>query len=86
MIIDRFQNLQAQEVAELIKRNLLEVTSQYYAPEYVASLIEHHSPTQLLDQASKHHIFVAMLVTQHWDYFFANPNPDRVLITLKRMI
>ena len=60
MIIDRFQNLQAEEVADLIERNLLEITSEYYPPEYVASLIDHHSPMQLLDQASKHHIFVAM--------------------------
>ena len=60
MIIDRFQGFQAEEVADLIKRNLLEITSKYYSPEYVASLIDHHSPTQLLEKARTHHIFVAM--------------------------
>ena len=60
MIIDRFQASQAEEVAELIKRNLLEITSQYYSPEYVASLIDHHSPTQLLAKADTQYIFVAM--------------------------
>lgn len=59
MIIDRFQASQAEEVAELIKRNLLEITSQYYTPEYVASLIEHHSPMQLLQNAETQYVFVA---------------------------
>lgn len=60
MIIDRFQDSQAKEVAEIIKRNLLEITSKYYPPDYVASLIEHHSPTQLLENARTQHIFVAV--------------------------
>ena len=60
MIIDRFQDFQAEEVAELIKRNLLEITSKYYSPDYVAFLIDHHSPTQLLENARTQHIFVAM--------------------------
>ena len=60
MIIDRFQASQAEEVAELIKRNLLEITSQYYSPEYVTSLIDHHSPMQLLEKARTQNIFVAM--------------------------
>jgi GNAT superfamily N-acetyltransferase len=60
MIIQRFQTSQAEEVAELIKRNLLEITSQYYSPEYVASLIDHHSPVQLSKNTETHYIFVAM--------------------------
>jgi GNAT superfamily N-acetyltransferase len=60
MVIKRFQDSQAEEVAELIKHNLLEIASKYYAPEYVASLIDHHSPMQLLDQARTQHIFVAV--------------------------
>jgi len=60
MIIERFQASQAEEVADLIKRNLLEITSQYYSPGYVASLIDHHSPMQLLENAWTQHIFVAM--------------------------
>ena len=60
MIIERFQDFQAEEVAKLIKRNLLEITSKYYSSDYVASLIEHHSPMQLLEKARTHHIFVAM--------------------------
>jgi len=60
MIIENFQTSQAEEVSELIKRNLLEITSQYYSPEYVTSLIEHHSPVQLLEMSRAQHIFVAM--------------------------
>ena len=60
MIIRRFQASQAEEVAELIKRNLLEITSQYYSPEYVVSLIGHHSPMQLLEKAKTQRMFVAM--------------------------
>lgn len=60
MIIDRFQASQAEEVAELIKRNLLEITSKYYSPDYVESLIDHHSPAQLIKKARKQHIFVAI--------------------------
>jgi GNAT superfamily N-acetyltransferase len=60
MTIDRFQASQAEEVAELIKRNLLEITSQYYSPEYVASLMKHHSPMKLLEKAMAQHIFVAV--------------------------
>jgi len=60
MIIDQFQAIQAEEVAELIKRNLLEITSKYYSPDYVASLIDYHSPVQLLEKARTQRIFVAM--------------------------
>lgn len=60
MIIDRLQAPQAEEVAELIKRNLLEITSKYYSSEYIASLIDHHSPVQLLKNAETHYVFVAM--------------------------
>lgn len=60
MIIKNFQASQAKEVAELIKRNLLEITSQYYSPEYVISLIDHHSPMQLLEKSRAQHIFVAV--------------------------
>jgi GNAT superfamily N-acetyltransferase len=59
MIIDRFQASQAKEVAELIKRNLLEITSQYYSPEYVASLIDHHSPMKLLEKAMTQRVYIA---------------------------
>ena len=60
MIIDKFQASQAEEVAELIIRNLLEITSKYYSPDYVAFLMDHHSPIQLLEKAKTQHIFVAM--------------------------
>ena len=60
MIIDTFQDFQAEEVAELIKRNLLEITSKHYSPEFVASLIDHHSPMQLIEKARTQHIFVAV--------------------------
>ena len=60
MIIKNFQASQAKEVAELIKRNLVEITSQYYSPKYVASLIDHHSPIKLLETAMAQRIFVAV--------------------------
>ena len=60
MIIKRFQDAQAEEVAEFIKINLLEITSIYYPPEFVEFLIDHHSPKQLLEKARTQHIFVAM--------------------------
>jgi GNAT superfamily N-acetyltransferase len=60
MVIDRFQASQAEKVAELIKDNLLEITSKYYSAEYVASLIEHHAPMKLIEKAMNQHIFVAM--------------------------
>ena len=60
MIIDKFQASQAEEVAELIIRNLLEITSKYYSPDYVAFLMDHHSPIQLIEKAKTQHIFVAM--------------------------
>jgi GNAT superfamily N-acetyltransferase len=60
MIICRFRDTQAEEVAELIKRNLLEITSKYYSPEYVVSLINYHSPMQLLEKARTQRIFVAV--------------------------
>ena len=60
MIIDTFQDSQAEEVAELINRNLLEITSKYYSSEYVTSLVDHHSPKQLLEKAKTQVIFVAV--------------------------
>jgi len=60
MNIKKFQDSQAEEVAKLIKRNLLEITSKYYSPEFVVSLIDHHSPMQLLEKARNQYIFVAM--------------------------
>jgi GNAT superfamily N-acetyltransferase len=60
MIIDRFQDFQAEEVANLIRRNLLEIISKYYSPEYVASLVSSFSPEQILEKAKTQYIFVAM--------------------------
>ena len=60
MIIKRFQASQAEEVAELIKRNLLEITSKHYPPKYVASLIQSLSSTQILNKAVTQYIFVAI--------------------------
>lgn len=60
MIINRFQDFQAEEVAELIKRNLLEIISKYYTPAYVASLVDSFSPTNILKNAKTQYIFVAV--------------------------
>jgi GNAT superfamily N-acetyltransferase len=60
MIINRFQDSQAEEVAELIKRNLLEIISEFYTPAYVASLVDSFSPTNILENAKTQQIIVAM--------------------------
>jgi GNAT superfamily N-acetyltransferase len=60
MIIDKFQDFQAEEVAKLIERNLLEITSKYYTPDYVAALIDDFSPTQIIKTARTQYIFVAL--------------------------
>lgn len=60
MIIDKFQGFQAEEVAELIKRNLLEITSKYYTSEYVASLMDDFSLSRILEKARTQHIFVVV--------------------------
>ncbi len=60
MNINRFHNLQAKEVAALIKRNLEEISSQYYSPEYIDSIISHLSASKLIERAETEHIFVAM--------------------------
>ena len=60
MIIDRFQDFQAEEVANLIRRNLLEIISKYYSPDYVASLVNSFSSEQILEKARTQYIFVAI--------------------------
>jgi GNAT superfamily N-acetyltransferase len=58
MIIERLQAHQADDVAILIKRNLLEVISQYYPPDYVAYLLDCFSSAQMLENAKNQDIFV----------------------------
>jgi len=60
MIIDRLQDAQAEDVSRLIKRNLLEIISNYYPSAYVAALIEEFSPTNILRNAQAQHVFVAI--------------------------
>lgn len=60
MIIEKFQESQAEDVSKLIKRNLLEITSKYYTSDYVLSLVDNFSPTQILEKARTQHIFVAI--------------------------
>jgi len=59
LIIDRFQESQAEEVAKLIKRNLLEIISKYYPAEYVTDLIAEHSAISILRKALTQYVFVA---------------------------
>jgi len=51
MDIKRFSNLQAEEVAALIKRNLLEISSQYYSPDDIASIVCHLPAANLIERA-----------------------------------
>ena len=60
MNINKFHDHQAEEVAVLIKRNLLEISSQYYPPDYMAAIARDLSPEKLIENAKKEHIFVAM--------------------------
>ncbi|MBT3314304.1 MAG: GNAT family N-acetyltransferase [Anaerolineae bacterium] len=60
MNINKLDNHQAEEAAALIKRNLMEISSQYYSPEYIASIINHLSAEKLRERADREHIFVAM--------------------------
>ena len=59
MIISGFQDFQADEVSSVIKRNLLEIISNYYSPAYVSFLVDSFSPTNILKNAKRQHIFVA---------------------------
>jgi len=60
MVIDRLQDSQAEDVARLIKRNLLEITSNYYPSAYVAALIKEFSPANIMRTARTQHVFVAL--------------------------
>jgi GNAT superfamily N-acetyltransferase len=60
MIIERLQDSQAEDVSGLIKRNLLEIISNYYPSAYVAALIAEFSPANILRHARTHRVFVAI--------------------------
>jgi GNAT superfamily N-acetyltransferase len=60
MIIEKFQESQAEEVAKLIKRNLLETSSKYYTSDYVTSLVDNFSPAQILEKARTQYIIVVI--------------------------
>jgi predicted N-acetyltransferase YhbS len=60
MNIHKFQDHQAEEVAALIERNLLEISSQYYSPDYIARIVGHLSAPNLVEIAKTEHIFVAL--------------------------
>lgn len=60
MHIALIQPHQADAAAALIRRNLLEIVSKDYPPEYITSLLDHFSPAQLLEDAQTQHFFVAM--------------------------
>ena len=59
MNIQKLQDHQAEEVAALIERNVLEISSQYYSPDYIARIIDHLSAPNLIELAKTQHIFVA---------------------------
>ena len=60
MNINKFHDHQAEEVAELIKRNLMEINSQYYPPAYMAAIVRDLSPEKRIENAKKEQLFVAM--------------------------
>ncbi len=51
MNINKFYTSQAEEVAELIKRNLMEISSQYYPPAYMAAIARDLLPEKLIENA-----------------------------------
>lgn len=59
MIVDRFHDSQAEDVSRLIKRNLLEITSNHYPSTYITALMEEFSPTSILRNARTQRVFVA---------------------------
>jgi len=60
MAFQKFQDHQAEEVAALIERNLLEISSQYYSSDYIARIVDHLSAPNLIEIAKTEHIFVAL--------------------------
>jgi hypothetical protein len=59
MPIEKFQPAQAEAVSRLIRRDLLEINSRDYPPEFIQRLVEHFSPARLVEDARTQHIFVA---------------------------
>jgi GNAT superfamily N-acetyltransferase len=60
MLIEKFQNRQAEAVSNIIRRGLLEINSQDYPAEFIQSLADHFSPAQIVENAQTQHIFVAI--------------------------
>ena len=55
-----FQDSQADEVSQLIRRNLLEVNSKDYPAEFIDLLMTEFSPNRMIERAKKQFIYVAM--------------------------
>jgi predicted N-acetyltransferase YhbS len=60
MLIEKFQNRQAEAVSNIIRRGLLEINSQDYPAEFIQSLVDYFSPAQIVKNAQTQHIFVAI--------------------------
>ena len=59
MHIETFQPAQADAVADLIRRNLVEIISRYYSPDYVAYLINLYTMSRHLERVGDHSTNIA---------------------------
>jgi GNAT superfamily N-acetyltransferase len=60
MRVELFQPVQAEAVAHLIRRNLVEINSRDYAPAFIDGLVAHFSPEQIVANAREQYLYVAL--------------------------
>jgi predicted N-acetyltransferase YhbS len=60
IIIEEFKEYQADEISKLIKRNLLEINSQYYPTESINYLINEFTVEKLVKNSKYQNIYVAI--------------------------
>ena len=60
MNIETFQTFHAEQVSNLIRRNLLEINSIDTNEQLITFLVDYFSPTKILENAKTQHIFVAL--------------------------
>lgn len=58
-IIRVFEETDGKETAELLKRNFLEINSQDYSIEQMATLVDQYTPEKLIEQAKIGHTYTA---------------------------
>ena len=58
IVVRRFRDADAEAVAALIQRNMLEVNSRDYSPESIQAMVESHDAQGVLRTASYAHMYV----------------------------